>query len=54
LASIEFWKVWPHNLKATAKDKKVNIAVTYSTLLQLKMLGLGGNVGYNITGVNYL
>ncbi len=27
--SSEFWKFWTHNAKAMAKDKKVNIAVTY-------------------------
>jgi hypothetical protein len=28
-ASFKFWKFWSHNIKAMAKDKKVNIAVTY-------------------------
>jgi hypothetical protein len=28
--SVKFQKFWTHNLKAMAKDKKVNIAVTWS------------------------
>ncbi len=28
LVSFKFWKFWSHNMKAIAKDKKVNITVT--------------------------